>query len=126
MSGRRSRNKGAGYEREIVAAHIERGIDAKKTPLSGALRDYPGDVQIAGIIGECKRTKRKRTSLYEALAQGNDAADVLFVRDDMKSTLVVMHLEFWFQLLNWAGIPQKFPARPGGEIGASDQSEGEA
>lgn len=110
MSGRHSRNKGAGYEREIVAAHIARGIEAKKTPLSGALRDYPGDVQIAGMVGECKRTKRSRTSLYDALAQGNDAADVLFVRDDQKETLVVMPLEFWMQLLEWAGIPDKFPA----------------
>lgn len=110
MSGRHSRNKGAGYEREIVAAHIQRGIEAKKTPLSGALKDYPGDVQVAGIIGECKRTKRSRTSLYDALAQGNDAADVLFVRDDHQETLVVMPFQFWIQLLEWADIPKKYPA----------------
>ena len=126
MTGRRSRNKGSGYEREVVAAHIARGIAARKMPLSGALRDYPGDVQIAGIIGECKRTKRSRTSLYDALAQGNDAADVLFIRDDGQKTLVVMPLEFWMQLLEWSGIPQKFPANPEGEIDAIDHIKGEA
>lgn len=126
MTGRRSRNKGSGYEREIVAAHIERGISARKMPLSGALRDYPGDVQIAGMIGECKRTKRSRTSLYDALAQGNDAADVLFIRDDGKKTLVVVPFEFWFQLLEWAGIPQKFPSNSGSEIDAIDHIKGEA
>lgn len=110
MSGRKSRNKGAGYEREVVAAHIQQGIAAKKTPLSGALKDYPGDVQIAGMIGECKRRKKSFTTLYQALSQGGDAADILFVRDDQQETLVVMPLEFWFTLLAWTKIPEKYPA----------------
>lgn len=111
MGGRASRNKGSGYEREIVADHIARGIAARKTPLSGALRDYPGDVQIAGMIGECKRRKKSFTTLYDALAQ--QGADVLFIRDDQQKSLVVVPIEFWFQLLKWAGIDKKFPSREG-------------
>ena len=47
-----SKRKGSGYELEVVKAHLALGIDATKTPLSGALGGkYSGDVQIAGMIG---------------------------------------------------------------------------
>jgi|TARA_R110000823_G_scaffold310627_1_gene435631 hypothetical protein len=117
MGGKMSRNKGSGYEREIVAAHRAENIAAVKVPFSGALKDFPGDVQIAGMIGECKRRKRGSGFFYKALSQGDDAADILFIRDDNEKTLVVIPIDFWFTLLKWAGIPKKFPA----EAGSGDQ-----
>ena len=104
----RSKRKGSSYELEVVRWHQAQGIEAKKTPLSGALEGYPGDVHIAGMIGECKRSRKKCTRLYNALEQGG-GSDVLFIRDDGKETLVVLPLETWAKCLEWAEISQKFP-----------------
>ena len=93
--GAGSRRKGSSYELEIVHAHKALGIAAKKMPLSGALGgEYSGDVQIAGYIAECKRSKKQCTRLYKALAQGA-GSDLLFLRDDNAATLVVLPWETW-------------------------------
>lgn len=105
-----SKRKGSNYELEVVRAHLALGIDATKTPLSGALGGkYSGDVQIAGMIGECKRRKKGYTSLYNALEQGG-GSDMLFCRDDNKETLVVLPWPVWAQITQWLDWPKKFPA----------------
>tara|TARA_R110000824_G_scaffold66183_6_gene171871 strand:+ start:1764 stop:2117 length:354 start_codon:yes stop_codon:yes gene_type:complete len=105
----RSKAKGSGFELEIVRAHQALGIASKKMPLSGALGGaYRGDVQIAGLVGECKRRARGYSSLYKALEQGG-GMDILFVRDDRHETLVVMPWETWECFLKWSNIPAKFP-----------------
>ena len=83
----KSKRKGSGYELEVVKAHLGLGVNAFKQPLSGALGGkYAGDVQIAGMIGECKRRKKGFTTLYKALEQGG-GSDLLFVRDDNQGDL---------------------------------------
>lgn len=114
--------KGTGYEREIVDDHRAKGVEAKRVPLSGALADYPGDVQIAGLIAECKRRRKNFTGLYKALEQ--QGADMLFVRDDRQETLVVLRYETWWCLLDWLKWAERYPARVS-EVGASDQQDGE-
>jgi hypothetical protein len=105
-----SKRKGSGYELEIVKAHQDLGIDAKKTPLSGAVKGYPGDVQIAGLVGECKRRRKGYSSLYKALEQGG-GADVMFGRDDSKETLVILPWATWVLVLEWLEFAKKFPAQ---------------
>lgn len=101
MSGRKSRNKGAVYEREVVNWHRERGVDAERIPLSGAMKgNYRSDLKIGpslALLAECKRRKRSFTTLYDAIAQDN--SDMLFVRDDQKETLVVLPVGTWEWLL---------------------------
>jgi len=110
MSGSRSKRKGSGYELEVVRAHQALGVDAFKTPLSGALGGrYRGDVQVAGLIGECKRRARGFGSLYDALDQ--QGADVMFARDDKRDTLVVLPWSTWAQIIKWLDWPKKFPHR---------------
>ena len=59
MGGKASRDKGAAYEREIVNWHRERGVDAERVPLSGAMKgNYASDIKLGpslGLIAECKR-----------------------------------------------------------------------
>lgn len=114
-----SKRKGSGYELEVVRAHQALGIEAIKTPLSGALGGrYSGDVQIAGLIGECKRRRKSYSSLYNALEQGT-GSDVMFARDDHKETLVIMPWETWAAILGWLGWAKKYPAQPGSVDGGS-------
>lgn len=103
-----SKAKGSGYEREIVQLHKSLGIEATKTPLSGMLGGaYRGDVQVAGLIAECKRRRKGFSSLYKALDQDN--ADLLFVRDDNKETLIVLRKETYECFLRWLDWSQKYP-----------------
>jgi Holliday junction resolvase len=108
-----SKRKGSGYELEIVKAHQALGIEATKTPLSGALGGkYAGDVQIAGYICECKRRRKNFTTLYKAVHQGS-GADIVFVRDDTQETLVVLPWQTWKVILEQLGLAKKYPHQSG-------------
>ena len=101
-----SKAKGSGFELEVVRAHQRLGITARKMPLSGALGgELSGDVQIAGLKGECKGRKKGFTGLYKAIEQcgGND---VLFIRDDRRETLVVLPWHTWVLFLDWARLAE--------------------
>ena len=104
-----SKRKGSGFELEVVRDHQALGIEARKTPLSGALPSYPGDIQIAGLIGECKRRRKGFSTLYKGLAQGDNAADLMFIRDDGQQTLVVLPWETWKLILGWLDFANKYP-----------------
>jgi len=119
----RSKAKGTGYETEIVKAHRALGIESRRQPGSGAIEGFPCDVQIAGLLGECKRSKKQCTRLYKALSQGG--ADILFVRDDNQKTLTVLPWETWALILEWCELAKKFPAEPESEIGGSDHANEE-
>ena len=99
-----SKQKGTAFETEIVNAHKKLGVSAKRQPLSGAMDEYPCDVQISGLYGECKRRRKGFSSLYKAIEQGKQPADVLFVRDDHQKTLVVLPWQTWVKFLEWANI----------------------
>ena len=106
----KSKRKGSSYELEVVRDHLALGVQASKQPLSGALGGkYSGDVQIAGLIGECKRRRKGYSSLYKAMEQGG-GSDVLFVRDDNRETLVVLPWETWRQILGWLRWAELYPA----------------
>ena len=106
----RSKRKGSGYELEVVRAHQELGVQASKQPLSGALGGkYAGDVQIAGLICECKRRRKGFTTLYKALEQGG-GSDALFVRDENQETLGGLPWAPWTQRIGWLRWAEIYPA----------------
>lgn len=105
-----SKRKGGGFELEIEKKHLALGVQASKQPLSGALGGkHAGDVQIAGLICECKRRRKGFSTLYKALEQGG-GSDALFVRDDYRETLVVLPWETWTQIVGWLRWAEIYPA----------------
>lgn len=101
MSGLKSRNKGAKFEREIVNALQDLGIAAERIPLSGAAGgSFVGDVKVtlpvlsADKVAECKRRAAGFKTIYGWL--GSNYA--LFIRDDKTEPLVVLRLEDFAQL----------------------------
>lgn len=101
MSGRKSRNKGNSYEREIVHALQDAGIAAERIPLSGAAGgSFAGDIKVsvpvlnADKTMECKRRAGGFKTLYGWLGENY----ALFVRDDHCPSLVVLRLEDFAQL----------------------------
>ena len=105
MSGTKSRNKGASYEREIVNELKSHGIKAERVPLSGAMKgNYGGDLKIGpnlALIAECKRRKKAFSGIYKALEQ--DDADMLFCRDDNQKSFVVIPIEQFISFGKWLG-----------------------
>lgn len=45
---------GTGLENRVVERARAKGLEAKKQPLSGVLKDYPHDCVIEGVLVECK------------------------------------------------------------------------
>jgi len=103
MSGNHSRNKGANFERELVRYfRDERGLDAKRVPLSGATDYAKGDIEIRPewslthpYVGECKRRAKLPKFLTESLGEN----DFLALREDRGETLVVLRLKTFGDLL---------------------------
>ena len=101
MSGRQSRDKGAGFEREIVNAAREYGLTAMRVPLSGATEFQKGDVVITpGFggdvwVGECKR----RAALPVWIKQALGDHQFLAMRADHEETLVVVRLKTFLELM---------------------------
>jgi len=97
--GRRSRNKGARVEREIVALHQAMGVEAERVPLSGAAGgSYTGDVIVdKRFRAEVKARKNGAGfALIERWLEGND---MLIVKSDRKEPLVVLPWNVYGQLI---------------------------
>lgn len=101
--GKASRDKGAGYERELVNYFKERhGLKAQRVPLSGATDYAKNDIEIVAgfdgkttFSGECKRRKALPKFFTEAL----EGADFAAFRQDRGETLIVMRAETFGELL---------------------------
>lgn len=106
--GKRSRDKGLGYERECVNAFLEAGISAERVPLSGAAGgSYTGDVS-AAITGrdrlfEAKRRASGFAMLYRWLGTNYG----LLLRADRETGLVVLRQSDFLELVKAAN---KVPA----------------
>ena len=104
---RRSRQKGAEGEREVVHLHTDMGIHAVKVPLSGATGYHGGeDVDIHVDDGEPLRVQVKRQATdagwKTALGQLGKAC-ALFFRQDRGGWFVLMPLATYKCLLGKAG-----------------------
>jgi len=90
---KRSRDKGARFEREVVHILQESGRAGERVPLSGAAGgSYTQDVT-APVLGdewriECKSRARDFIRIYDWL----DGADALVIKADRKRPLVVLDL----------------------------------
>jgi hypothetical protein len=50
----RNKELGSSLERRVVAKARRHGLTAQRQPLSGSLSEYPNDVVVEGLLGECK------------------------------------------------------------------------
>lgn len=89
--GKFSRQKGNRGEREVVELFRTAGFDAKRVPLSGAARGFPGDVVAGDMTVQVKLGGHVPVSLYKWL----EGADVLLCRRDREEWLVVQRWKDW-------------------------------
>jgi len=96
MSGGSSpKRKGASFERGVVALLQERGLDAQRVPLSGAVKTSRFDHDITvPIRGQDRRIECKRRARAFATVDGMLGDNfALICRDDRSRPLVVMTLD---------------------------------
>jgi hypothetical protein len=107
MSGKRSRNKGARVEREIVDAHKKIGVHAERVPLSGGthyqgnghdIDIYPFGLDAAPLVAEVKA--RQDGQGFALLERWIDEYDALFLKRNNTDLLVVLPWRVWRQLLD--------------------------
>lgn len=101
VSKRGCRNKGSGFERELVNYLREGDVLCKRVPLSGATDFQKGDIVITPrwapdkpLVGECKR-RANLPALFSALGEH----DFLAMRADRGETLIVIRASFFRDLL---------------------------
>jgi hypothetical protein len=105
--GKKSRDKGAQFERETVHLFQAHGVAAERVPLSGAAGgSYTGDVSLP-VLGkdvkiECKRRAAGFKSIYGWM--GDNYA--LVVRDDRCPPLAILRAEDLAKLIYAAGVVQ--------------------
>ena len=102
---RRSRDKGARVEREVVNQHRAIGIHAERVPLSGAAGGrFSGDVDIyafganvAPLSSEIKA--RKNGAGFVQLERWLGEHDALILRRDRTDAMVLLPWRSWKRLL---------------------------
>lgn len=104
MTGRMSRNKGSGYERELVKQIGEHlGISLSRTPRSGAWEHARGDIYgLPGYHVEAKRGERPRIDEWYRQAEGDcpeDVIPILVYRKSRSKSKVVLDLEDFLNML---------------------------
>jgi len=104
MPGRAPRQKGDRLERLAVDILQSYGLDAKRVPLSGAMRGYKGDVVVT-INGqplqlECKSRKAGFKLFYDAIEAGNCG---LVLKTDREDPLICVPLRAFAALLAKVG-----------------------
>jgi Holliday junction resolvase len=104
--GRRSRDKGARAEREIVTRHIELGIKAERYPLSGASRfrgqGHDVDVYLFGADEApaiCEVKSRAAGGGFITIEKWLGEYDALFLRRDNADPLVCVPWRIWSRLI---------------------------
>lgn len=100
--GKASRDKGAGYERELVNAFREYGLRAQRVPLSGATEFAKNDVEVtAGFDGETvfSGEAKRRAGLPKFFTEALEGADFAAFRQDRGETLIVIRLKTFVELL---------------------------
>lgn len=100
--GRAAKRKGYAGENEIVHLLEKYNIEAKRVPLSGALKgELSGDINCT-IKGKRRKIESKRRADgfkedYKYLEQ--DGCDFVFKRADRKGWMVVMTFDTWLDLV---------------------------
>ncbi len=92
MSGKSPRQKGDRLEREVVKLLQAAGVPARRVPLSGSARGYPGDITatLPGLGEACLECKSRRD--FKTLYKWLQHRDALVLKGDRREHLVVLRL----------------------------------
>lgn len=99
--GKSQKRKGNEGERELVKLLNKAGVECRKTPMSGALHFWKGDVEFApyfenGEKGEVKRREDIANKYYKILDNVFEPVEVVNKRN--KESFVLMRIEDFIEI----------------------------
>jgi len=98
--GKAARRKGYSVERNLVTAHLERGVHAERVPLSGGSEYHKGDVVIGMLGGLRSEVKsRKDGGGFKTLEEWLGDDDLLFLHRNGMDPLAVVPWKTWEKIL---------------------------
>jgi len=102
QNGRRNRQKGQEFEREVVAMLEESAVAAERIKGSGYQAKDHNDIRITeksltGLEIECKRKSKGWAGLYKLMEQKD--VSIVALRADNKPALAVIEFKFLCSLL---------------------------
>lgn len=99
----KAKNKGRRGEHFMVDMHTGIGIPSERVPLSGSLGGkYSGDVAIPNVhnaILRCEVKSRKSSNGFAVVRNWLSNSDILFIKEDRQTPLVVMPWETYAKLI---------------------------
>lgn len=105
MPGRSAKQKGYRIEREMVALHLDMGLEAERVPLSGAAGgSYTGDLVIAKTW-RAEVKARKGGAGFKVIEGWLGDNDLLFLRRDRAEPLALLPWKTYQALMEtWARV----------------------
>jgi len=99
MGGRASKQKGYRTENNLVHYLRDRGLNAKRQPLSGALKDFPHDIAVRNPDCILEVKARKSGAGFKTLHNWIGRADALILKEDREDCLVAVKIDYFIKLL---------------------------
>jgi hypothetical protein len=92
-----SKNKGNGYERELVNAAKDAGLESKRAYASDG-RSL-GMHETVDLLIDDKKIQAKRRKSIAAFMKPTEHVDAVAIRQDRGDTLIVITLQEYFELI---------------------------
>lgn len=100
--GKKSKDKGYRGERYFVDMLNKGNVSAKRVPLSGALKELPGDVIIDWMNERADFEAKWRANGFREIYKWLKPRKGLFIKADRQEGLVVLRISDFIQLLSTA------------------------
>ena len=97
----KAKRKGTRVENEIVKLFQAEGFNARRQPLSGAIQDFPHDVQISDLFDgtNIEVKARKNGEGFAQLDKWKGSADLLILKKDFSNPMVYLDWNLFKEFL---------------------------
>ena len=97
----KAKRKGTRVENEIVKLFQSEGFNARRQPLSGAIQDFPHDVQVSDLFNgtNIEVKARKNGEGFAQLDKWKGSADLLILKKDFSNPMVYLDWNLFKEFL---------------------------
>jgi len=98
--GKFSKRKGYRVEKKLVNMFLSEGIKSRRQPLSGAIQDFPHDLQVDILGGSTVEAKaRANGEGFKTIQRWKGSAEILLLVEDRCMPTVVLDWKYFISLV---------------------------
>jgi hypothetical protein len=97
--GKFSKRKGYRVEAKLVKELNKGGIECRRQPMSGAIQDFPHDIEIREPRMTIEVKARANGEGFKTLERWKGGADILALHKDHGTTLMCLDINLFIELL---------------------------